>query len=111
MSASVVVGAPAVPSWRGGEPQPDLAIDRVLALGDRLLAAALGWAAQLDLEAIDLPPVLGSEPDQARLRALAPLYLAAELESARLVPAVETLAAMLVTGALRAELGTAAPRL
>ncbi len=64
-----------------------------------------------DIGDIDLPPVSGPTVDQAALRAVAPLYLAAELEKARLLPAVELLAGLAVTGGLPGELGEAGPRL
>jgi hypothetical protein len=89
-------------------------IDRTLALGFRLLAAVDGFASQFalpELGDIDLPPVVGSEADQAYLQSAAPLYLASELEAARLLPAVEMLAGLLMSGGLAADLGPAAPLL
>ena len=47
--------------------------------------------------------------DQAQLRAIASLYLAAELEAAGVVPAVEHLTRLARTGALDLDLGEAAP--
>jgi hypothetical protein len=86
-------------------------IDRTLALGFRLLAAVEAFATQFafdELGDIDLPPVMaGSETEQAHLRAIAPLYLASELESARLLPAVEMLAGLFVSGGLSGDLGPA----
>jgi hypothetical protein len=91
-----------------------LGIDRALDLGGRLISATEVFAAGLglpDLGVIDLPPVIGSAADQARLRAVAPLYLAAELESAQLLPAVELLAGLFAGGGLSADVGPAAPLL
>src|SRR5262245_7072593 len=89
-------------------------IDRALDLGGRLLAATEVFVAGLglpDLGVIDLPPVIGSAADQARLRAVASLYLAAELEAAQLLPAVELLAGLFAGGGLTADVGPAAPLL
>ena len=87
------------------------AIDRAVALGWRLITAVEAFASQFaELGDIELPPVVGSAQDQANLRTVAPLYLAAELESARLVPAAEALAELFVHGALRGDLGPAATR-
>src|SRR5215470_1438287 len=83
-------------------------IDSALALGRRLVAAYESFAAEFtlaDLGDIELPPVIGSsEGDQASLRAAATLYLAYELESARLLPAVEMLAGLFASGALQSNL-------
>ncbi|MCG3158223.1 MAG: hypothetical protein DKINENOH_04864 [bacterium] len=89
-------------------------LDRALALGFELVAQADAFALSLglaELGDIDLPPVTGNEADQARLRAVAPLYLASELESARLLPAAEMLAGLFRSGGLRFDLGAAAPLL
>jgi hypothetical protein len=64
-----------------------------------------------DLGDIDLPPITGPAVDQAVLRAVAPLYLAADLEKARLLPAVELLAGLAVTGGIPGDLGEAGPLL
>lgn len=88
------------------------AIDGALALGLRLVAAAEAFATQFgDLGDLELPPVAGSEADQAILRTVPPLYLAAELEAARLLPAVEMLAGLFVSGGIEADLGAASPLL
>ncbi|HEY0406403.1 MAG TPA: hypothetical protein VGC89_11795 [Pyrinomonadaceae bacterium] len=88
------------------------AIDRAIALGERLIAAAESFAFQLDIGDVDLPPVtVGSEADQSHLRSVAPLYLASELELARLLPATEMLAGLYVSGAVSADVGAAAPLL
>ena len=76
---------------------------------------ARAFAAQLglpELGDVDLPPSRRDPPPTRRgLQASAALYLASELESARLVPAMEALAGVYVTGALAADLGPAAPML
>jgi len=90
------------------------AIDRVLALGERLLMAVETFAAQLDLPDlgdIELPPVIGTAADQSHLQTVAPLYLASELESAQLLPAVEVLTGLFASGGLQADVGAAAPLL
>jgi hypothetical protein len=83
-------------------------LDCSLALAARLLASVHEFALQFDLGEIDLPPIVGSQADQARLRSVAPLYLASELEAAGLLSAVETMAGLYVTGGLAADLGPAA---
>jgi hypothetical protein len=91
------------------QPPDELAaLERSLALALELAVASESVVLGLDLEPIDLPPAIGSDLDEARLRGCAPLYLAAELESARLVPVVETLAALFASGAIQADLGAAA---
>jgi hypothetical protein len=83
------------------------ALERSLALALELAVASEAVVLELDLEPIELPPAIGSELDQARLRGAGSLYLAAELESARLVAVVETLAALFASGAIQADLGDA----
>jgi hypothetical protein len=89
---------------------PDTAgdIDRVLALGHRLIDAVEQFALQFggDFD-VELPPIIGSDADQAHLRSVAPLYLAAELEQAGLVPAVELVSGLFVSGGLSGDLGPA----
>jgi hypothetical protein len=69
-----------------------------------------GQALALDvLGDINLPDAMpATADDQALIRAVAPLYLAAQLEEAALVPAVETLSALAVSGGLPVDLGPAA---
>jgi hypothetical protein len=94
---------------------PDTAgdIDRVLALGHRLVDAAAQFALQLGTDDFDveLPPIVGSDADQAHLRPVAPLYLACELERAGLVPALELLSGVFASGGLPGDLGSASPLL
>jgi hypothetical protein len=85
-------------------------IDRSLSFGLRLIHAAEAFAAQLaapELGDIDLPPQLSSAVEQANLRAVAPLYLASELEAARLLSATEVLTGIFVSGGLHTDLGPA----
>jgi hypothetical protein len=83
------------------EPARSGSLDASLALAQRLVDDFESFATALDgFDPIDLPPLLGGELDQARLRSLGPMYLASELEAARLVPAAETLAALFVSGGL-----------
>jgi hypothetical protein len=108
-SSSPPSTAPAT-AWLDADPA---SLERTLAEGARLAAAAHGLALQLgipDLGDIELPPAIG-EADGATLGAAAPLYLAAELEGARLLPAVETLAGLFASGAITADLGTASAQL
>jgi hypothetical protein len=64
-----------------------------------------------DWDAIELPPGSESQVDQAQLRAVASLYLAAELETAGVIPAVEALVKLASTGSIGTDLGTVMPRL
>ncbi len=85
-------------------------IDRTLALAFRLLDAVETFVASLafsELGDLEFPFPVGSEADQANLRALAPLYLASELEAARVLPAAEMLAGLYVSGGLPGDLGPA----
>jgi hypothetical protein len=115
--AAGVLPPPATPgaAWITTTGDPDLdALDRALGLGRRLVDEVETLALQLgipELGDIELPPVVGSAADQAHLRAAAPLYLAAELEAARLLPAAEVLAGVFASGGLSADVGTAAPLL
>lgn len=90
--------------------------------GDNLtvtLAQAFALANQADAQAIvlaltelgdiELPDTTpSSAEDQAQIRAIAPLYLASQLEEAGLISAVETLSAVAMSGAIRVDLGPAA---
>lgn len=90
----------------------DLLLDSALRKSQSLLFAAQAYAVGLDeLGSIELPPVLHGEVDQAQLRAVASLYLAADLEAAGVVPAVETLAGLSRggAGAINLDFGSAAP--
>lgn len=88
------------------------AITQALSLGWWLLQRSGAFATQLaDLGEIDLPAAIGGADDQARLQAVAPLYLAAELEQTRLLAAVETLAGLYASGGIEADLGPAGPSL
>ena len=108
---------PATPGagWIVTAGDPDLdTLDRALGLGRRLVDQVEALALQLgipELGDIELPPVVGSAADQAHLRAAAPLYLAAELEATRLLPAAEILAGVFASGGLSADVGAAAPLL
>ena len=89
-------------------------IDRALAFGEWLVGSVEALARQFDLSdapPINLPPITGSAADQSHVRVAASLYLACELEFARLVSAVETLAGLFVSGGLEFDVGPAAPLL
>jgi hypothetical protein len=92
-----------------GAPGDVEALEEALALAFRLVTAVEAFAVEFaDLGDIDLPPMLGSPVDQAHLQVVPPLYLAAQLEEAGLLPAVETLAGIFVSGGLGADIGPAA---
>jgi hypothetical protein len=102
---------PAAPPRRPPPPPTRLAddaVDAALAMALRVLSPD-PYALSLDLAEIDLemPGQGGTPEEQARLAAVAPLYLAAELESTRLVPAVELLAGLYASAALPADPGPA----
>jgi len=84
-----------------------------LGLADRLISAAEAVLLPREhyggLGAIDLPPVLGADGDQAQLRTVSSLYLCAELESAGLLPVTEKIASLFALGGLPADPGRAAP--
>lgn len=91
-------------------PADEYGLDDALRRSAGLVTAASGLAVAFDdIGMIDLPPALGPRIDQAQLRAVASLYLASELESAGVVPAVETLAGLGRSGGLGIDLGSAAP--
>lgn len=78
-------------------------LDQLLAasLSEGLCRLGLPLVASTALEIADLPlPSAGGHADRPLLRALAPLYLASELESVGLLPAAEELAALWASGAL-----------
>jgi hypothetical protein len=89
----------------------DGVLDALVADASRLVASAASFALALDQIGIDLPPLHAAQVDQAQLRAIASLYLAAELENTGLISAVETLAGLVRTGALAVDVGAATPQL
>lgn len=86
-------------------------VDAALQRAARLVASASGMALALDAGGIELPPVHAGQVDAAQLRAIATLYLAAELESTGLISTVERLASLLRSGALAIDVGAATPLL
>ena len=93
-------------------PVADALVASALGLSEKLVsqATAPGLAFALDqLGDIDIPDPVAARIDKAQLRALATLYLAADLEPAGIIPAVETLAGLAATGALQVDLGGALP--
>jgi hypothetical protein len=95
-------------------PVADALLVSALSAAERLVARATapGLAFALDqLGDIDIPEPVAAHIDAARLRALATLYLAADLEPAGIIPSVEALAGFASTGAVRIDLGGAEPLL
>ena len=92
---------------------PSEALDAALLRGLALAASAeqagasLALSFGLDLDPIALPEPVRRTADAGAVRAAAPLYLAAELEAARVLPAVEALAGVAASGGLRVSLGPA----
>lgn len=93
-------------------PISDAMLAAALAQSERLTvqATAVGLAFSLEeLGDIDIPDVDASHIDRAQLRALATLYLAADLEPAGIIPSVETLAGLSASGGLQIDLGAVGP--
>jgi hypothetical protein len=88
-------------------------LEHGLALAERLTAHACTRAFTLALQT--LGPLAHTHPvaadDQADLRALASLYLLSQLERASLLPAVELLAKLAISGGISVDLGPASSRL
>lgn len=80
------------------------------ALVQRATAAGLAFALD-ELGDIQLPEPAAARIDRAQLRALASIYLAADLEPAGIIASIEQLAGLSATGALRLDLGGAEPLL
>lgn len=90
----------------------DLDLRKTLDAAGVLTQSAMAMAVALDaLVDIDLPPGAETHIDQAQMRAIASLYLAADLESAGVLPAVETLAGLSRSGAIGFDIGAATPLL
>ena len=97
----------------------------IVAPADALLASALAQSEALVLRAtgpdlafaldelgdIELPEPAAARIDRAQLRALASIYLAADLEPAGIIASAEQLASLSATGAVRFDLGGAAAML
>ncbi|MBX3086379.1 MAG: hypothetical protein KF716_32380 [Anaerolineae bacterium] len=86
------------------------ALERSFAFGLALIASveaitARSLAALPEFDGSELPVEETAPIDAAMLQTAAVLYLAAELEAARLLPAVETVAGLFASGALRGDLG------
>ena len=88
--------------------QYDKLLIESLSIGFALLNAEAGTAMSLGrLGDFDLPPAEFHEIDPAFLSSAAPLYLAAELEHAKIIGSVETLAEAAISGGLPLDLGEA----
>ncbi|MGE0853678.1 MAG: hypothetical protein AB7O44_29380 [Hyphomicrobiaceae bacterium] len=92
-------------------PPDDDALDSALRDAARLVARASTHAVALADFGIELPPGTVVQADTAQLRAIAGLYLAAELEAAGVVPVVEALSALGANGRLPFNPGSAAEAL
>ena len=85
-----------------------------LNFGWQLVSAVEDFAFQFafsELGEIDLPPSMQPESDSAQLQTAASLYLASELESARVIVAAETIAGLAASGGLRGDTGEASEML
>jgi hypothetical protein len=101
-TAAVSPTLPAVPLEA---PDDETRLRDALRLATGLVAAVRSFAFQFDFGDLELPSTISTPADQARLRAVAPLYFASELESARLLPALELLAGLWASGAIQTDLG------
>lgn len=93
-------------------PLADAGLAAAIRSGEQLVARATahGFAFALDeLGDIDIPDPVSANISRAQLRALASLYLAADLEFAGIIPAVEALAGFSASGTLSLDLGGAEP--
>jgi hypothetical protein len=105
-----IAPAPPATTWHGEESATDpwdldATLERcrtLAAQASRALAISLGLA---ELGTIDLPDVTPTSGESERVRFIVPLYLAAELERAQVVPAAEALTALYANGGLAIELG------
>src|SRR4051812_8595830 len=94
-------------------PVADALLASALSTGGRLVARATEPHLTVALDQlgdIDIPEPVSAHIDEAQLRALATLYLAADLEAAGLIQSVEALAGLASTG-LSIDLGGAEPML
>ena len=106
MSATATRFFPAAPAAAPLAAEGDgTRLQDALRLATSLVADARAFASALDLGDLDLPSTVTTPEDQARLRTVAPLYLASELESARLLPALELLAGVWASGGIATDLG------
>lgn len=85
-------------------------LEHALALAERLTASAYSRAQVLDL-GVRNPPHAAEDDDHAHLRAMASLYLMSQLEHASLLPAVELLSKLAVSGGISLDLGSASAKL
>jgi hypothetical protein len=90
----------------------DRILDNALRKSSGLISLSHGLAVALEqLGDLDLPPEMHSPVDQAKLRAIASLYLASDLENAGVLPAVEQLSGLSTGGGVPIDLGHIEPLL
>jgi len=95
-------------------PHADADLASLVGEADRHAVSVLTGAYVFGLDVLGdivLPPGAEARVDRDQMRALGALYLAADLESARVIASVETLAGLAVTGAIHMDFGAAAPLL
>jgi len=109
MAVSVSEFAQKLPQFITAADELQGTLTQALALANRADACA-SVLALTELGDIELPETTPSSvEDQAQIRAIAPLYLAAQLEETGLLRAVETISGLAVSGAFQVDLGPAAP--
>lgn len=95
-----------------GPPDPqEAALLKALSTALAQVAGVVHAQTLAELGEIDLPDETPSAETRSRLEAMAPLYLAAELEAAGLLRAAEVIAGLFASGAITQPLGAAAERL
>ncbi|KRD41339.1 hypothetical protein ASE38_17180 [Cellulomonas sp. Root930] len=95
-------------------PVADALLAFALSASERLVARATAPHLTVALDQlgdIDIPEPVAQHIDAAQLRALATLYLAADIESAGVIASVEALAGLASTGSVRVDPGGAQPLL
>lgn len=103
---------PAMPRLFAAPADAGRDLGRLIDEAGRLAEAAYASVFALafdEIAPIELPPGAEARVDRAQMRALAALYLAADLEPAGVFQAAENLAALAASGGLQADLGPAAP--
>ncbi len=85
-------------------------LEHALALAEHLTASAYSRSQALTLGVLN-PPHAAADDDHAHLRAMASLYLMSQLERASLLPAVELLSKLAVSGGIPLDLGSASSKL
>lgn len=107
-----LLGDPNIPATAQQQPNSDAELIRLVGEADGHTASTLanGYSLGLDvLGDIVLPPEAEANVDRAQMRALGALYLAADLEPARLIASAESLSALAASNSINVDLGAVGP--